>query len=100
MANTGTPPPRGPVHGFVDRNRTQYNGFFTPNEAYYAFSGTISNILGNTTGSAELTFDAYGLRLTRMEMFHSGNSTAFDVSLENSTPNTGASYDPRNVVVD
>ncbi|MDP3763690.1 MAG: hypothetical protein Q8Q92_03515 [bacterium] len=47
-----------------------------------------------------MTFDAYGLRLTRIEVFHSGNSTEFDISLENSTPNTGESYDPRNVFVD
>ena len=87
-----------PRHGFVDRNYQQYNGFFTNNECYYAVSGSIADIVGGATGSIQLRFDAYGLKLKRFEIFHSGSASGFDVSLD--TVQTGSDYDPRNVMVD
>ncbi|MBI2449335.1 hypothetical protein HYV49_03480 [Candidatus Pacearchaeota archaeon] len=93
-------PSNRPRHGYITRDLNQNNGFFTEQKAYYVTSGSLNSVVGGTTGSVSLHFDAYGLRLTRFEVFHSGSAPIFDISLENSTPNTGSFYDARNIIVD
>lgn len=100
MANFPRIPSSRPKHGFVSRDRLQVNGMFIGNEAYFVHSGTLADIQGGTTGSIALNFDAYGIKLRRFECFHSGAASSFTVTIENATPNTGAFYDPRSVVVE
>lgn len=87
-----------PRFAIANRDRQQNNGVFIPNSAIYVKSGSLDNILGGSTGSVEMQFDTFGLRLRRAEVFHSGSAASFDVTIENSTPNTGSDYDPRSIV--
>ena len=93
-------PDKRPKHGVLARENMQMNGQFIPNHAMFVRSGTIAAVTGSTTGSAALRLDAYGLRLRRIEIFHSGAAEYFDVTLESSTPNTGSFFDPRNVILE
>jgi hypothetical protein len=74
----------------------QNNGLIIPNQAVFISSGSLS-VAGPQTGSVSLNFDAYALRLKRFEIFHSGSSVSFDVSLKSSA---GPALDPRDVVVE
>lgn len=87
-----------PKHSLSDRSQVNYNGIFTPNTAVFVRSGSVEGITGGTTGSVQLSFDASALRLIRVEAFHSGAATAFNLRLENRTPNTGSFFDPRFIV--
>jgi len=89
-----------PSHSIVDRNRQNKNGIFIPVETVYVASGSIDNVVGSTTGSVTIQIDTYACRLKRIEVFHSGASPSFDVSLESRTPNTGSNFDPRHIVVE
>lgn len=92
-------PTNRPRHGVVVRNNMQNNGLFIPNPAVFVSSGSL-DVVGSATGSVTLRFDAYGLRLRRFEIFHSGAASSFDVSIESASPNTGSFFDPRDIVVE
>ena len=87
-----------PKHTLIDRSEYSYVAT-VEHRGYFIRSGSFSDIVGSTTGSVGLRFDAISLRLKRIEVFHSGAATFFNVALENSTPNTGSFFDPRDVVV-
>jgi len=100
MANiniNGIPRPR---HSVTERSKNQLNGLFIPNTAIYVSSGSINNVISSTTGSTSIQFDTYAYRIHRVEVFHSGTATTFDVSIESSAPNTGSFFDPRDVIVE
>lgn len=99
MSNVPVPDNR-PRHGVLTRCRPQFNGHFVSNSAFFVHSGSISDVSGSLTGSTPLNFDAYGLILKRIEVFHSGAANYFDISLESATPNTGSAFDPRDIVVE
>jgi hypothetical protein len=88
-----------PVHSVARRWCQQKLGTVIPNEGVYIASGTLE-VAGSLTGSATLSFDTFGFKVRRVEVFHSGSAQSFDVSLESSTPNTGSFFDPRNVVTE
>lgn len=87
-----------PKHTIIVRDAQNQNGLIVPNLAVFAISGTMSDISGSTTGSISFNLDALAVRLRRVEVFHSGAATLFNARLENATPNTGSSFDPRNVI--
>ena len=98
--NRNFPVPAGrPRHGFANIDAQNNNGFYIPKEAYFVFSGTLSDVTSHTTGSVTLTIDTYAAKLKRFEAFHSGSGTSFNVIVESATPNTGLSFDPRNIIV-
>lgn len=88
-----------PIHSVVERWCQQKLGTVIPNEGVYIASGSI-DVVGGLTGSAVLSFDTFGFKVRRVEVFHSGAAPSFDVSLESQSPNVGPDFDPRRVVVD
>jgi hypothetical protein len=93
----GTKRPRLSI---VNRDLQNQNGIFIPNTAIYVNSGSIENVSGDTTGSTSFLFDAYGVKLKRIEVFHSGASDSFNVALQSRSPNTGSNFDPREIIVE
>ena len=87
-----------PKHSVADRTRINHNGAHIPNSGLFVRSGTLGPVAGSTTGSIEMNFDATALRLRRVEVFHSGAAASFNISLDNSTPNTGSFYDARSII--
>jgi hypothetical protein len=87
-----------PKHTLADRSLINHNGAFIPEQGIYTRSGSSGPIAGSTTGSVELSFDAAALKLRRVEVFHSGVATAFNLRIDNATPNSGSDFDPRNIV--
>lgn len=83
-----------PKHTVADRSQINHNGAMIPEHGIFIHSGTVGPITSNTTGSVTLSFNAYGIKLRRIEVFHSGTSTDFNVRVESSTPNTGSFFDP------
>lgn len=95
------PVPTGrPAHSVVNKNFSQYNGFSTPLTTVFVATGSLDEIPGGSTGSVGVSFDAYGLKLLRCEVFHSGAAPSFNVNLESAYPNTGSFFDPRNVIIE
>lgn len=43
--------------------------------------------------------DAVAVRLRRVQVFHSGAASQFNLNIETSTPNSGSTFDPRNVAI-
>lgn len=88
-----------PKHDVADRSIINHNGAIIPEYGIFVRSGSVTDISGSETGSIELNFDASALRLRRVEVFHAGPAANFNFRMENSTPNTGSFFDPRNIVV-
>lgn len=86
-------------HTRINRNLYSYVGNVN-NHGVFIKSGSVNDITGSVTGSVTLNFDAEALKIKRVEVFHSGAATTFTVRLENSVPNTGSFFDPRNVVLE
>jgi len=86
-----------PKHTVQRRDLLNYDGAIN-HVGVFCRSGSISDVSGSMTGSVTLEFDAIALRLRRVEVFHSGSATQFNISVENSYPNTGSFFDPRNIV--
>lgn len=87
-----------PSTSVIQREKIQNNGISVPTNAYYVMSGSTDAIAGSATGSISFTLDCYGFKLARLEVFHSGAATAFDVSFENKLYNTGSDFDPCAIV--
>lgn len=87
-----------PKHTKADRDMVNFNGLYIPNLGVFVASGSIDGLAGGSTGSAEFKLDALAVRVRRVEVFHSGAATLFNLNLENSTPNTGSFFDPRNLI--
>lgn len=87
-----------PKHSIADRSLINHNGAIIPELGVYIRSGSIDSINGSTTGSVTLDFDVSALRLRRIEVFHSGAAALFNTNLNSSTPNSGTSFDPRDVI--
>jgi hypothetical protein len=87
-----------PKHTKADRDMVNFNGLIIPNLGAFVVSGSIDTVTGSTTGSDSFKFDALAVRLRRVEVFHSGAASLFNVRLENATPNTGSFFDPRNII--
>lgn len=84
----------------LNRGCQQMNGRFIPDETMYIRSGTLGPVQGGATGSITIQFDAYGLKLKRFEVFHSGSSREFDVVLDTRQFNSGSNFDPRELIVE
>lgn len=89
-----------PSKSVVNRQCQNFNGFFIPLESYYVRSGSLSGVAGSSTGSITINLDTFGFKLRRFEVFHSGSSPGFDVSLESRLPNTGSDFDPRKIIAE
>jgi len=85
-------------HTLARRDIINHNGAFIPNLGVFVRSGSLEGVGGSLTGSVEISFDAVALRLRRVETFHSGAAPNFNLAIENSFPNTGSFFDPRNTV--
>jgi hypothetical protein len=99
MANKPSVPAYRPQHGYTNIDNAHNNGFYTPREAYFVVSGTLSDVQSHTTGTISFNLHTYAAKLKRFETFHSGSATSFNISVESSTPNTGSAFDPRHVIV-
>lgn len=88
-----------PKHDVADRSQINHNGAFIPESGVFIKSGSLDGVTGSTTGSVQFSIGTTAFKLRRVEVFHSGAAANFNLKLENSTPNTGSFYDPRNVVV-
>ena len=84
---------------FANITKQNNNGYFIPKTGYFVVSGSVSSVMGGTTGSVSVNIDSYAIKLKRFEAFHSGSATSFDIVFQNATPNTGSSFDPRKVIV-
>lgn len=87
-----------PKHTKADRSMINFNGLVIPNMGVFVASGSVGPIVGSATGSDSFKFDALAVRLRRVEIFHSGAASAFNIHVENATPNTGSFFDPRNII--
>ena len=87
-----------PKHSLIERDLYSYVGT-VKNYGIFVASGSIDDLPGGIFGSATFTFDARALALRRVQVWHSGSSQTFSVSVENKAFNTGSDFDPRNVAV-
>lgn len=87
-----------PKHTKADRDMINFNGLIIPNLGVFVASGSIDDISGGQTGSVGFKLDALAVRVRRVEVFHSGAASLFNLNIENATPNTGSFFDPRNLI--
>lgn len=89
-----------PKHTVADRSFINHNGAFIPETGVYIRSGSFGPVTGSQTSSFTFSIDALAIKLRRIEVFHSGAGSFFNLSLENRSPNTGSDFDPRSIIAD